>query len=115
MLIVSGCHSGPNPLKVEPRQKVLAFIAKADDYAQSQTGIYYSADFIYRRCMINSDNLSTFHVSGQSRCNKIYHAMVTYGQTKTKAFQHITVNDLTNKAVFSTLKKPLFQYYMNRG
>ena len=112
VLALAGCHSGPNPLKVNPQKKVFSFLIKAGHAAENQLKFHpWGIGSIYRECMANPQHFR----NGDAICEKVFSAMAKYGQTKTKDFSNVTVSDLKDPVYFKKISTPFTDFVFHLG
>lgn len=99
-----------NPLKTAEPKKAAEFLVDASQAAEKKLKLielrFYSppGGYYYRNCMENKEN--------KKLCHKLYLAMVDYTKT-TNMFQHLTVNDLTDKSIYKEIGEAYERAWFN--
>jgi len=115
-LFISACMlslltaCSPSPLKTVEPKATAEFLVHASQAAEKKLKLtefrFYSppGGYYYRDCMKGKEN--------KELCHKLYLAMVDYAKTTNK-FQHLTVNDLSDKSIYKEIGEAYERAWFN--
>lgn len=97
MILLGACSSHANPLKTTNSDEAAKFLVSASQAAEKQLHVFNApGGYYYGQCMMGKMK--------KDFCGQLYQAMVNYAKT-TSSFQTLTVSDLTDPAMFNSIKE----------
>ena len=110
-VLLTAC-SGGNPLEKESPKTVNTFLKEASAYAELKVNFNLGdrQGYMYLTCM---EGLKK-PIKGQPDfCPTLYHHMVDYAQQTDGPFKHLTVKQLTDKALFQQRQEEASKHFFS--